>query len=81
MPLAGGGFAGSYVCDGCSEPVAGVYRVIDQVERRESWLCASCKTEQIATVFPRGKGSDVLAAHQTLHGMAYNAILNTITTR
>lgn len=70
MPLAGGGFGGSYVCDGCSEPVAGVYRAIDRVERRESWLCAACKTVQTATVFPKEKEPSVFAARPALHGMA-----------
>jgi hypothetical protein len=46
LPLEGGGFGGSYVCEGCQVPVAGVYRVIDRVERRESWVCAGCKTQR-----------------------------------
>jgi len=70
MPLTGGGFGGSYVCDGCAEPVVGVYRVIHRVQRRESWLCASCKARQPAKVLQREKGLDVLAARPTLHGMA-----------
>jgi hypothetical protein len=70
MPLTEGGFGGSYVCDGCSEPVAGIYRVIDRVERRESWICAACKTEQIVTVFPKEKEPSALAARPALHGMA-----------
>jgi hypothetical protein len=45
MPLAGGGFGGSYVCGGCQRPVAGVYRVIDRVQRRESWLCDGCRSQ------------------------------------
>ena len=70
MPLTKGGFGGSYVCDGCSEPVRGVYRVIDRVEERTSWLCAACKAQQATTVSQKGKGPDVLAAHQALNGMA-----------
>lgn len=49
MPLADGGFGGSYVCEGCSEPVAGLYRMFDRVEQRESWLCVRCKTRSDET--------------------------------
>ena len=45
IPLATGGFGGSYVCEGCREPVAGVYGVIRGVQRRQSWLCGSCKVQ------------------------------------
>ncbi len=37
MPLASGGYGGSYLCDGCQKPVVGIYRA------REAWLCAACK--------------------------------------
>lgn len=43
MPLANGGFGGAYVCEGCLVPVAGVYRVIDGVQRQQWWFCAMCK--------------------------------------
>src|SRR5215813_7051044 len=33
------GYAGSYVCDGCQEPCAGVYLV----RPLEIWLCGACK--------------------------------------
>jgi hypothetical protein len=55
MPMAEGGFGGAYVCERCLVPVAGVYRVSDGVQGRQSWLCASCKTESSA--------KDVLADH------------------
>lgn len=48
MPLAGGGFGGSYLCDGCLTPAPGVYRIIDPLQRRESWFCASCKAKSAA---------------------------------
>lgn len=70
MPLSTGGFGGSYVCDGCSESVAGLYRVIHRVERRESWLCFTCTTLQSAVDLPKGKGPDVLLTRAALHGMA-----------
>lgn len=44
MALDCGGFGGSYICDGCQMPAAGLYRAIDGVERRETWLCAQCRT-------------------------------------
>lgn len=31
------GYAGSYVCDKCSNPVYGVYRL------NQGWICAACK--------------------------------------
>jgi len=43
MPLAEGGFGGAYLCDGCSAPVVGLYRVFDGVQGQQSWLCATCK--------------------------------------
>jgi hypothetical protein len=70
MPLTGGGFGGSYVCEVCSEPVAGVYRVIDRVQSRESWLCATCKGRESAAVLEKEKGPNVLLTRATLHGMA-----------
>lgn len=44
MALDSGGFGGSYICDGCQLPTAGLYRAIDRVQRRETWLCAQCRT-------------------------------------
>lgn len=72
MPLTVGGFGGSYICEGCSEPVAGLYRVIHPVQRQESWLCAACKARQAACSGEglEAKGPDVLAARPTLGGMA-----------
>jgi hypothetical protein len=74
MPLNAGGFGGSYVCEGCSEPVAGVYRVIRPVQRRESWLCAACRAatngKNVSEANQAGKGLDVLQARPALHGMA-----------
>jgi hypothetical protein len=46
IPLANGGFGGAYVCEACLVPVAGVYRVIDGVQRQQSWLCAMCKSRE-----------------------------------
>lgn len=34
-----GGFVGSYVCQGCSEPCDGVYRAREE----QRWLCGGCK--------------------------------------
>ena len=36
-PYDGGGYAGSYICDGCKEAVVGVYRAKDGL-----WYCAGC---------------------------------------
>lgn len=73
MPLNTGGFGGSYLCDGYSESVAGVYRVIHPVQHRESWLCAACKAatlENSSEMNRESKGPDVLPARPALHGMA-----------
>lgn len=48
MPLDRGGYGGSYVCEGCMQPVPGVYRVFRGVQRRETWLCGGCKAKAIA---------------------------------
>jgi hypothetical protein len=39
------GYAGSYYCDACLQPVAGVYRVAGAVEQ---WLCAACGGQKAA---------------------------------
>ena len=71
MPLAGGGFGGSYVCGECQRPVAGVYRVIDRVQRRESWLCDGCRSQGLAEIAAaRGKGRTCYQHAQALRGMA-----------
>lgn len=64
-PLEGGGFGGSYVCEGCQMPVAGVYRVIAGVQSRESWLCASCKAQ------PQRKRAARAGNTCSPHGMAH----------
>ena len=35
------GFVGSYVCQGCNQPVAGVYRS-GTSKTGENWLCGGC---------------------------------------
>jgi len=40
------GYAGSYVCDRCLRPCAGVYLV----KPPGIWLCGSCKAQQTASV-------------------------------
>ena len=50
MPQENGGFAGSYVCQACEVPVAGVYRVFCTVRLRERWLCAACRTGEKANL-------------------------------
>ena len=71
MPLAEGGFGGSYVCEGCSEPVAGVYRVFDRVERQESWLCAHCKEQSDAHKVPQKEKSHRVTG---THGPSWNGL-------
>lgn len=44
MPLAGGDFGGSYVCDGCQVPAGGLRRVIRLENGQETWLCARCQS-------------------------------------
>ncbi len=43
-----GGYAGSYVCQGCGEPTVGVYDVPGRLEQRpqvaRTWVCAECRT-------------------------------------
>lgn len=39
IPYETGGFVAGYVCDGCRQDVAGVYRVAPGC-----WLCGSCKS-------------------------------------
>ena len=46
MPQHNGGFAGNYVCQGCGEPVVGVYRVIHRVEVARNWICATCRDRE-----------------------------------
>jgi hypothetical protein len=48
MPLAAGGFGGAYVCDECAMPVTGVYRVIDRVQRQQTWLCGGCRAREVS---------------------------------
>lgn len=64
IPLDSGGFGASYVCEECLEPVAGVYRVIRGVQRRESWLCASCRAQ------PQRKRAARADNTRSPHGMA-----------
>ena len=39
------GYAGAYYCDGCMQPVGGVYCVVGVVDR---WLCAACGGQKAA---------------------------------
>jgi hypothetical protein len=55
IPLEGGGYGGSYVCDECLMPVVGVYRVIQGVQGRETWLCAACKDAARRTRKKKGR--------------------------
>lgn len=41
IALAGGGYGGSYVCEGCSKPCDGVYRVMPA----RKWLGGCCKNK------------------------------------
>jgi hypothetical protein len=39
LALGHGGFAGSYVCDGCQRSVDGLY----DVREAKKWLCGACR--------------------------------------
>jgi hypothetical protein len=46
MPLDSGGYAGRYVCQSCSKPCNGVYRVqqpLNSSSSEDKWLCSDCK--------------------------------------
>ena len=58
------GYAGSYVCDRCLRPCAGVY----YAQTRQDWLCGACRSQprprnQDATeLAPTGVGDSELGA-------------------
>lgn len=50
IPLAKGGFGGSYVCQVCQSAVAGVYLAKSNNGATRKWVCGECRSVENAKI-------------------------------